>query len=67
MLKQITREQAEEIFSLAEVVEKTIEQSKTELNLSFSMSNKNILKISYNIKNHHQTFFLDHLPDKTLK
>jgi hypothetical protein len=67
MFKQISREQAEEIFSLAEVVEKTIEQSKTELNLSFSMSDRNILKICYNIKNHHQTFFIDHLPDTSPK
>jgi hypothetical protein len=63
MFKQITREQAEEIFLLAEVVEKTIEQSKTELNLSFSLSDRNILKICYNFKDHHQTFFIDHLSD----
>jgi hypothetical protein len=67
MIKQITREQAEEIFSLAEVVEKKIEQSQTELNLLFSMSNHNILKICYDIKNHHQTFFIDQLPDLASK
>ena len=67
MIKQISREQAEEIFSLADVVEKSIEESKTELKLSFSMSDKKIIQVCYDIKRHHQTFFVDHLPDTPMK
>ena len=67
MIKQITREQAEEFFSLADVVEKTIEESKTELKLSFSMSDKKVIQVCYDIKSHHQTFFVDQLPEVPLK
>ncbi len=64
-MRKITREQAEEIFQITNVLEKKIQQTKSELKLSFSLSNKNLLHIIYNVKNHHQTFFVEIPP--TLK
>ncbi len=58
-MKEITREQAEELFQLTRVLDKKIEQTKTELMLSFSLSNQNFLHIVYNTEKHLQKFFLE--------
>jgi hypothetical protein len=61
-MREITREQAEEIFQLTRVLEKKIEQTTSELKLSFSLSDKNLLHIIYNVKNHRQKFFVEKPP-----
>lgn len=58
-MKEITREQAEELFQLSKVLKKEIIQTKTELKLQFSLSNQQALHVIYNVKNHNQTFFMD--------
>lgn len=60
-MKEITREQAEELFQISKVLEKEIIQTKTELKLCFSLSNQQSLHVIYDVKSHNQTFFLDHL------
>lgn len=58
-MEEITREQAEEIFQIYKVLDKEIVQTKRELKLCFSLSNNHSLHVIYNVKNHHQTFFID--------
>ena len=58
-MKEITREQAEELFQISKVLNKEIIQTKTELKLRFSLSNQHALHVIYNVKSHNQTFFLD--------
>ena len=57
-MKEITREQAEELFQISKVLKKEIIQTKTELKLHFSLSDQQALHVIYNVKNHNQTFFL---------
>jgi len=58
-MKEITREQAEEIFQIYKVLDKEIVQTKTELKLCFSLSNNDSLHVIYDVKSHHQSFFID--------
>ena len=66
-LKEITREQAEELFQISKVLKKEIIQTKTELKLRFSLSNQHALHVVYDVKSHHQTFFLDQPPQIKVK
>ena len=66
-MEEITREQAEEIFQIYKVLNKEIVQTKTELKLCFSLSNNHALHVIYNVKSHHQSFFLDQAPPVTIK
>jgi len=66
-MEEITREQAEEIFQIYKVLNKEIVQTKTELKLCFSLSNNHSLHVVYDVKSHHQTFFIDQITSISTK
>jgi len=64
-MRKISRQKAEELFQIHQIVEKKIEQNQDELRLLFSLSNNHSLHVVYNLKNHRESYFVEAFPKTT--
>jgi hypothetical protein len=60
-MKQIDRAQAEQFLQEFEVQNSTVKQTKSELRISFNLSNKKSILVVYNTLRHLESFFIDEL------
>ena len=60
-MKQIDRAQAEQFLQEFEVQNSRVKQTKSELRISFDLSNKKSILVVYNTLQHLESFFIDEL------
>ena len=60
-MKKITREEAEQLFIVSNVLNTKVEQDKNELRVSMNLSDNKSCLIKFDVKNQQKTYFLDNL------
>jgi hypothetical protein len=58
-MKKISREQAEQLFSDANVLNTKVEQDENELRVSMTLSGNKSCLIKFDVKSQQKTYFLD--------
>jgi hypothetical protein len=61
-MKEISREQAEQLFLKAYPIERKIEQTQEELKIYFSLPQNRSLLVVYDTKKHSESFFFGQQP-----
>ena len=60
-MKKITREEAEQLFIVSNVLNTKVEQDENELRVSMNLSDNKSCLIKFDVKNQQKTYFLDNL------
>lgn len=60
-MKKISREQAEQLFFVSNVLNTKVEQDENELRVSMTLSGNKSCLIKFDVKNQQKTYFLENI------
>ena len=58
-MKKITREEAEQLFIVSNVLNTKVEQDENELRVSMTLSGNKFCLVKFDVKNQQKTYFID--------